>query len=151
MLFYRKPFSARFLVFLLDIEQQKKMSESKSKPKKEEVNYDYVAQRVLRPNDGRLSEDLYEVIQIPPEAHPFKYENIWETELCDFFEDCDECESSSFASNITFTLASGLFLSLFYSFQSVTLTGATCFTFADFTVKWTNSVPLTTCCCPTIC
>ncbi len=68
--------------------------EAPKKKKKEEVNYDYVTQRVLRPNDGRLNDELYEVIQIPPEAHPFHYENIWETELCDFFEDCDECKQT---------------------------------------------------------
>ncbi|CAF0982439.1 unnamed protein product [Brachionus calyciflorus] len=41
-------------------------------------------------NDGRLPQDLFEIIQIPPDENPFKYENLWETELCDFFEDCNE-------------------------------------------------------------
>lgn len=44
-------------------------------------------------NDGRFPQELYEIIQIPPNAHPFKYENLWETDLCDFFEDCNECMS----------------------------------------------------------
>lgn len=42
-------------------------------------------------NDGRLPQELFEIIQIPPDENPFKYENLWETELCDFFEDCNEC------------------------------------------------------------
>ena len=42
-------------------------------------------------NDGRMPQELFEIIQIPPDRHPFKYENLWETELCDFFEDCNEC------------------------------------------------------------
>jgi len=44
-------------------------------------------------NDGRLPQELFEIIQIPPDRHPFKYENLWETELCDFFEDCNECKN----------------------------------------------------------
>ena len=32
-------------------------------------------------NDGRLPQELFEIIQIPPDRHPFKYENLWETEL----------------------------------------------------------------------
>lgn len=43
-------------------------------------------------NDGRLPQELFEIIQIPPDRNPFKYENLWETELCDFFEDCNECK-----------------------------------------------------------
>jgi hypothetical protein len=47
-------------------------------------------------NDGRLPQELFEIIQIPPDRHPFKYENLWETELCDFFEDCNECRIKNF-------------------------------------------------------
>ena len=47
-------------------------------------------------NDGRLPQELFEIIQIPPDRHPFKYENLWETELCDFFEDCNECKIKNF-------------------------------------------------------
>jgi hypothetical protein len=42
-------------------------------------------------NDGRLPQELWEIIQLPPNAHLFRYENLWETDLCDFFEDCNEC------------------------------------------------------------
>lgn len=41
--------------------------------------------------DPRIPLELWETIQIPAERHPFKAENIWETEICDFFEDCNEC------------------------------------------------------------
>jgi hypothetical protein len=44
------------------------------------------------PNDGRIPQELFEIIQIPPGRNPFKYENLWETELCDFFEDCSDCK-----------------------------------------------------------
>lgn len=47
-------------------------------------------------NDGRLPQELFEIIQIPSDENPFKYENLWETELCDFFEDCNECNLSIF-------------------------------------------------------
>jgi hypothetical protein len=43
-------------------------------------------------NDGRFPQELFEIIQLPPNAHPFEYENLWETDLCDFFEDFDECK-----------------------------------------------------------
>jgi hypothetical protein len=42
-------------------------------------------------NDGRMPQELFEIIQIPPDRSPFKYENLWETELCDFFEDFNDC------------------------------------------------------------
>lgn len=41
---------------------------------------------------NRMPEELFEIIQVPPGADPFIYENLWETELCDFFEDCNECK-----------------------------------------------------------
>jgi hypothetical protein len=40
---------------------------------------------------NRMPQELFEIIQIPTGADPFIYENLWETELCDFFEDCNEC------------------------------------------------------------
>jgi hypothetical protein len=45
---------------------------------------------------NRMPEELFEIIQIPPGADPFIYENLWETELCDFFEDCNECNLNCF-------------------------------------------------------
>jgi hypothetical protein len=42
-------------------------------------------------NDGRMPQELFEIIQVPTDRNPFKYENLWETELCDFFEDFNDC------------------------------------------------------------
>ena len=44
---------------------------------------------------NRMPDELWEIIQIPQGGDPFVYENLWETELCDFFEDCSECERYS--------------------------------------------------------
>lgn len=52
----------------------------------------FPVERIPADYDGRMSLELWENIQIPPDRHPFKGENIWETEICDFFEDCNECK-----------------------------------------------------------
>jgi len=51
-------------------------------------------ERIPTEYDGRMPLELWETIQIPTDRHPFKAENIWETEICDFFEDCNECSAN---------------------------------------------------------
>jgi hypothetical protein len=80
--------------------------------------------------EGRLPQELFEIIQIPPDRHPFKYENLWETEMCDFFEDCNECNTSLIDSKTFFTFFLGFY------FKSAMLIAVIIATFIAFSKRW---------------